>query len=201
MGFKQSTDGIAEWRFLRHVGVMRWIVLILWGLAPLASASLQDILKIDESKANNMADLKFDTKKFQAREFEGVREFKTERLNPNKEFRTNRMFDPGGRAIGTPVAEVFTGTSRLRGDATMFSRSSSLGEKRVELPGRAPFTREANPMGERRFAEADRRYEGPELKRRTTEIEIINQALKTKEEAEGRVLSMEEVRAVLNRFE
>jgi hypothetical protein len=83
----------------------------------------------------------------------------------------------------------------------MFSRSSSLGEKRVELPGRAPFTREANPMGERRFAEADRRYEGPELKRRTTEIEIINQALKTKEEAEGRVLSMEEVRAVLNRFE
>jgi hypothetical protein len=180
---------------------MRLIGLIMWGLAPLASASLDDILKIDETKANTMADLKFDTKAFQARDFQGLREFKTERINPNQEFRTNRTFDPGGRAIGTPAAEVFTGTSTLRGDATMFSRSSSLGEKRAELPGRTPFSRESNPMGERRFAAAERRYEGPELTRRTTEIEIINQALKAKEGAEGRVLSMDEVRAVLNRFE
>jgi len=174
--------------------------LILACAAPL-SAALKDILVIDETKANSMADLKFNTREFQAREYNGLREFKTGAFNANKEFRTNRTFDPGGRSLGRPVAEVFTGTSTFNGEARMFSGTSAFSGKKAEVGGSEPFGRELNPMGERAFAGADKRYDGPELKRRTREIDIINDALKAKEGAEGRVLSMDEVREILNKSE
>jgi hypothetical protein len=176
------------------------LLLLATGMLHLgAQAALKDILEIDKTKANTMADLKFDTKGFAARDFQGLKEFRTDQINPGKEFKTDRRYNPGGREFPTTQAEIFTGESVLKGETSMFSRTSSLQGRKPELNDRTPFTQADNPMGDKRFNAADRRYEGPELKRRTREIDIINSTLRAKEGAEGRVLSMDEVRDILNK--
>lgn len=179
-----------------------WILVVVWlGLVAWGQAGLKDILEVDQNKTNDMAERLFDTKTFQTRTFDANKEFRSGRFDANRQFQTGQRFDPGGRAIPVEAAEIFTGSARLSGVARGFERRSPLEGREAETRGRLPVAAEANPLGERNYRDSTLKYEGRELSRRTRELEVMERALRDRESKEGRVLSMSEVKEILNKYE
>lgn len=178
------------------------VLAIAWlGGAGRAVGGLKDILEVQQDKTNDMAERLFNTKTIETRQFDANREFKVRQFEVPSKFQADRRFHPGGREITVREAEIFTGKARVRVAADGFERRSNWDGRKVEVPGRAPMEVTLNPAGERTYREAGLRYDGPELRRRTTELERMEQALRERESKEGRVLSMDEVKEILNKFE
>lgn len=175
------------------------MVLAFLGAAMLPSrAALEDMLRIEQSKTNDMASRVFDTRQFNTKTLNEFRSIPVQELPASPVFRTGQRPDWLSKKVPLQKAEVFTGRFTVKPLEGPFSGTSSLSGRRAELPDRPGFDTSINALGNRTFVDAGRRYQGPELERKTVEIEVINQILRNKEGVEGRTLRMDEVRAILN---
>ena len=186
-----------------------WIVPIvacaICGVAPLAAESNMLKPELKMHRPNDMAEKRFDTKSFQTRGTYGeLKEFKVAPQMNLKSFKTpeaNKAFD---RSFDTAGNKVFTGQAYLPSGVALadFTGSRASGfDAQYPVTTAQGLSMEANPMGGQTYSASQKRYRGPELERKTTEIELINRNLRNKESLKGETLSMEEVRDILNRFE
>lgn len=182
------------------------MVLFFCGTSSLPAA-LKQMLEFEEkmNKPYNMSDKLFDTGEFKGtKKYEGLKEFKTSPINDSQPVypmpAANKSFD---RSVKMPGGggQVFTGKSYLSTDKAFPTGPAAgfSGDYQTKTSGE--FTTALAPGYDKAYAGGDRRYEGPELRRRTVEIDIINQTLRNKESLKGGVLSMEEVKEILNKRE
>jgi hypothetical protein len=175
------------------------------GVAPLAAESNMLKPELKMHRPNDMAEKKFDTKSFQTRgKYGQLNEFKVGshlQMESFKPSAPNKNFD---REFSTSENGVFTGQAYLpSGRATEAFTGKAAGgfDGRYPVSAAQGLAAAAPPMGEQTYSESQKRYRGPELERKTTEVELINQTLRNKETLKGGVLSMEEVREILNKRE
>ncbi|MDX6765783.1 MAG: hypothetical protein SFU85_03230 [Candidatus Methylacidiphilales bacterium] len=182
-----------------------WIVAALSVIWPLsAPAALKDILQFEDKmeKSYDMSGKIYDTQSLQrVKNYDGLKEFRTTPRNDMPTFGLPAENKGFNKSFRVSESRVFNGRSYLdasqsyrTGPATGFSGNYS-------TRNAAGFDTGANPMGDKTYKPARERYEGPELTRKTTEIEIINQTLQNKKDLKGGVLSMSEVREILNKRE
>ena len=181
-------------------------VLALCGTQSLP-AELKQMLQFEDkmNKPYNMSEKLFDTGEFKGtKKYEGLKEFKTAPINGSQPAypmpAANNAFD---RSAKLPVGggQVFTGKSYLATDKAFPTGPAAgfTGEYPTQTSGE--FSTANNPMGDKTYADGDKRYQGSELQRKTAEIDIINKTLHNKESLKGGVLSMSEVREILNKRE
>lgn len=182
------------------------VVLVFCGTQSLPGA-LKDMLHFEDkmNKPYNMSEKLFDTGELKAtKKYEGLKEFKTPPINGSQPAYpmppANKSFD---RSVKMPGGggQVFTGKSYL-GTDKVFSTGPAPGfSGNYPTKTSGEFTTATAPGYDKTFAGGDKRYDGPELRRRSAEIDIINQTLRNKESLKGGTLSMEEVKELLNKRE
>lgn len=182
------------------------VVLVFCGTQSLPGA-LKDMLHFEDkmNKPYNMSEKLFDTGEFKGtKKYEGLKEFKAPPINGSQPAypmpAANKSFD---RSVKMPGGggQVFTGKSYLSTDK-VFSTGPAAGfSGNYPTKTSTEFTTATAPGYDKSYAGGDKRYEGPELQRRTAEIDIINQTLRNKESLKGGTLSMEEVKELLNKRE
>lgn len=182
-----------------------WVACAICGTHPLAAESNMLKPELKMHRPNDMAEKRFDTKSFQTRGYYGeLKEFKAAPQMDLKTFKApgaNKAFD---RTFDTSGNKVFTGQAYLPSGVALadFTGSKASGfDASYPVSTAQGLSTEANPMGGQTYSDSQKRYRGPELERRTTEIELINRTLRNKESLKGETLSMEEVREILNRRE
>jgi len=187
--------------FRTAIGVA-WVIC---GIHPLAAESNMLKPELRMHRPNDMAEKKFDTKSFQTPgKYGQLNEFKVGSPMEMKSYKPpaqNKNFD---RVFSTPEKAVFTGQAYLPSAAATeaFAGKGASGfDAQYPVSAAEGLSTGANPMGGQTYSASQKRYRGPELERKTTEIELINQTLRNKESLKGGVLSMEEVREILNRRE
>jgi|GEM_PF-2820261 len=190
----------------RIIPVSILVVLVLCGTQSLPAA-LKDMLQFEDkmNKPYNMSDKLFDTNEFKGtKKYEGLKEFKTTPLNSSQPAypmpAANKSFDRSAK-IPAGGGQVFTGKSFLAADKVYPTGPAGGFSGNYQTRTSAEFSTATIPMGEKTYAGADKRYQGSEMQRKTTEVDIINKTLHNKESLKGGTLSMDEVREILNKTE
>jgi len=182
------------------------VVLAFCGTHSLPAA-LKQMLQFEEkmNKPYNMSEKLFDTGEFKGtKKYDGLKEFKTSPINGSQPVfpmpAANKSFDRSAKMPGGG-GQVFTGKSYLSTDKVFATGPAGgfSGDYPTKTSGE--FTTALAPGYDKSFASGDKRYEGPEMRRRTAEIDIINKTLQNKESLKGGTLSMEEVKELLNKRE
>lgn len=181
-------------------------VLFCAGTATL-SAALKDMLKpeLRMEKPNEMREKTFDTKLFQTKgAYNGMKQFKVSPMKDLPGYKSTPANSAFEKQFAVPEKYVFTGREYLPVGGPV---SDMAGKQAPGFDGRykteaAPgLSAESDAMAKQTYVDSGKQYRGPELDRKTTEIELINQTLRNKESLKGEVLSMQEVREILNKRE
>ena len=164
-------------------------------------AGLSDMLESpDSKKQRDYTDNRFFTKEFKTQEFSTGASSYFNTKNSGMDKSENKQFK------GEFNTKNFRGASVYQTDVNpFFSTSKTFDAGGREIKGKelefkaARESGQESHLGDKKFSQAELRYNGPELKTITKEVNIINEALKNKDDLKDQRLSIAEIREILNK--